>query len=145
MNEHHPRLSAIGLVPAKYLTAFAVEDAQPYRSGWPRDIGSGDDCGRNVHHLNLHVRQNRWSAIGRSAGELDSKPMQLRIKDALQFVRRRKPLKKSWLARRSRLAIGKGSTSMRLLILRATANAIWPQSFAIASELASCSLRRASQ
>ena len=107
MNEHHPsRLSAIDLLSARHLTAFAVEDAQPDRSGWPRNICGGDDCGRNIRHLNLHFRQNRWSAIGRRASKLDSKPIQLRIEDALQFVRRRKPRKKSWLTRRSRLAIG---------------------------------------
>ena len=32
--------------------------------------------------------------------------MQLRIEDGLQFVCRRKPREKSWLTRRSRLAIG---------------------------------------
>ena len=150
------RLSAGGLLPAENLVAFAIENAQGDGVGRPGGDRGGDDRGGDVGGANLVLAQYRRSGIGSRAHELDAE--RLRRRNAARFrlaFRLRLRLRKG---RALRGAPGSRSSTKkvfisswverlrptRLPVLRATALATSAQSSAIASELASCSLRRAS-
>ena len=114
-------------------------------------------AGRHIRHLNLDFLQCcRINAIWRLHRHIGSERVRRGGDDARRVRRARLRFGKgSRLARRCLVAIGnengihrqphQGSTSSRLPIWRATANATRPQSRAILSELASSSPRRFSR
>jgi hypothetical protein len=98
--------SAIGLLSRKDFAAFAVQNAQSYRSRRPSEIRGGDDGCRRIGRLNLDFRQSYRSAIWRRADKLDSERARRGGDYARQLLCRRQPGKGSRLARGGHFAIG---------------------------------------
>ena len=125
------------------------------RMGRPCGDRGGDDRGGDIGGADLVFAQDRGSAIGSRADELDREGLRRRDAGRLWLAFRLRPGPEGpSLVRHARLAIeheegvhrqlGRKIEADALPVLRAIARATSAQSSAIASELASCSLRRAS-